>query len=43
MKDKKKDKDIGYDSRIPDTYGKISEVLDSDETDDKKERQKKKS
>lgn len=30
MKSKKEKEEIGYDSRITDTYGKISEVLDSD-------------
>jgi hypothetical protein len=42
MESNKKDKDIGYDSRILDTYGKISEILDSDE-DDKKPMKKEKS
>ena len=30
MKSQKERKEIGYYSRITDTYGKISEVLDSD-------------
>jgi len=31
MKSNKKNKDIDYDSRILNRYGKISEILDSDE------------
>ena len=37
---KSKDKEIDYDSRIIDTYGKISDVLNSDPKKNKKKKSK---